>query len=359
MGKAKHWVVGVLPAFVALACDGSARRLQPVPAKVEAGSQPEPASASPVAPPEIVRLEPSADCVQPAPVPRCASGYCEIPPGCFIMGAPRGEPGAGKYSNIQVEVSLTRGFLIGQTELTRSAWLETGWGKPKRAFVVGVADCLEPECAVGNVSFFDALRYANWLSEREGLRPCYELTACSGEVGLDLACSGVRLTSEGAYGCEGYRLPTEAEWEYAVRAGTTSAFYGGESVSTVLNECLQESGLDSFGWYCHNSDERPHAVAQKLPNAWGLHDAHGNLGEWVNDLHDGLGYGQGPLVDPRGTLTPGHDLLPPGTEMKARVFRGGGYVIPGDSCTAADRGSAPSHMSSASVGFRLARTITP
>jgi len=111
MGKTKHWVMGMLPTFVALGCDGSAPRAQPAPVKVEAGPEPAPASGLPVAPPEIERLAPSADCVQPPPVQRCASGYCEVLPGCFIMGAPRGERGAGKYSNIQVQVTLTHGFL--------------------------------------------------------------------------------------------------------------------------------------------------------------------------------------------------------------------------------------------------------
>jgi len=360
MDRAKRWVRGgVVPAFFALACDGSAHRTQPAAVKAEAGPEPVPASALTVAPPKIVRLAPSADCVQPSPVQNCASGYCEVPPGCFIMGAPRGEPGAGKYSNIQVQVSLTHGFLIGQSELTRSAWSETGWGQPTRKLRAGEVDCLESDCAVGNVSFFDALRYANWLSEREGLPPCYELTDCTGEVGLDLACSGVHWTSDSAYACEGYRLPTEAEWEYAARAGTISAFYGGESVSTVLGECLAEPALDSIGWYCKNSQGRPYAVAQKLPNGWGLYDVHGNLGEWVNDLFDGLGYGQGPLVDPRGTLTPGQDLLPNPTEIEIRVFRGGGYAIPGDSCTAADRGGARSRDTSMGLGFRLVRTRAP
>lgn len=318
------------------------------------------ASLPPMTSPQVLeRLEPASDCVQPVAAQRCAGGYCEVRSGCFIMGAPRGEPGAGRYSNTQVQVTLTHGFLIGQTELTRSDWLATGWGKPKRNLVDGEGDCLESSCAVNNVSFYDALRYANWLSEREGLRPCYELTGCTGEVGFDLVCSGVEVTSESAYACEGYRLPMEAEWEYAARAGTNTAFYGGASVATLFGECVAEPSLDAIGWYCHNSGMRPHPVAEKRPNPWGLYDMHGNLGEWVNDLRDGLGYGKGPLVDPRGTMTPGQTLLPSPGQSELRVFRGGVHTASGDSCTSANRLGVRSLMSSSGLGFRLARTMNP
>jgi formylglycine-generating enzyme required for sulfatase activity len=130
-------------------------------------------------------------------------------------------------------------------------------------------------------------------------------------------------------------------------------------VSTQLGECLTEPALEPTGWYCKNSDNHPHAVAQKQPNAYGVYDMHGNVGEWVNDLHDGLGYGQGPLIDPRGTKTPGQDLLPNPTEIEFRVVRGGWYVAPGDSSTAADRGSAGSQEAATAFGFRLVRTKAP
>ena len=361
MGEGKRWWGAVLPIHVALGCDGGAPRVEAPTVIVEAGAHPAPDSAVPPpspSAPQVQRLEPGVGCVHPQPVQRCEGGYCEVPPGCFIMGAPRGEPGAGRLSNVQVQVTLTHGFSIGQTELTRAAWLEAGWGKPKRNIQISSADCLEPSCPVNNVSFFDAVRYANWLSERDGLPACYELSGCSGEVGLDLACTGVQLTSESAYACAGYRLPTEAEWEYATRAGSISAFHGGEAVSTILGECVAEPALDDIGWYCRNSADQPHLVAQKLPNAWGLQDVHGNLGEWVNDLFDGLGYGPGPLPDPHGTLTPGRDLLPNPSEIELRIYRGGGFAIPGDSCTAADRGGGGrSFMSSSSVGFRLVKTV--
>lgn len=325
-------------------------------------------SAAPV-PPSVesiipASLQPAANCVQPQATPSCESGYCRVEPGCFIMGAPRNEPGAGRYSNVQVQVTLTRPFSMGRTEVTNAQWLESGWGPPKRDIVIGEETCRQPGCPVANVSFFDALRYANWLSEREALPPCYALEGCTGTTGLDLECSSVMLNSPTAYDCMGYRLPMEAEWEYAARAGTRTAFYGGDAVSRSLNECLDEPALNPLGWYCANSGEVAHPVGEKLANAWGLHDMLGNLYEWCNDYHDGLGYGDGPLTDPVGTKTPGRELLPltlsngdPG-RIAPRIMRGGDYVLSGDACTAADRGSSPSFVSSAAIGFRLVRSLS-
>lgn len=315
-------------------------------------------------PPLPVRLEPSPDCVQPLPREQCADGYCRVEPGCFIMGAPRDEIGAGKHSNIQAQVRLTHPFLMGRTEVTRSAWLEAGWGPPRRNEPIGAGSCEEPECPVSNVSFFDAIQYANSRSQREGLAPCYQLAGCTGEVGLDFVCTEVLVTSPSPYECEGYRLPMEAEWEYAARAGTTTAFYGGEAVSTTLGECVPEPALDPIGWYCHNSGERAHPVAGKLPNAWGLHDLHGNLWEWCNDVRDtGAGYGEGPLVDPLGVLISARNLVPLSTDgsglSAARVLRGGIYTASGDFSTAAKRGEGSSFRGSAAVGFRLVRTVRP
>jgi formylglycine-generating enzyme required for sulfatase activity len=287
-----------------------------------------------------------------------------VEPGCFIMGAPRDEPGAGRVSNVQVQVTLTRPFEIGRTEVTREAWSATGWPLPMRNVPVGEGACEDPTCPVGNVSFLDAIRYANWLSEKEQLDPCYVIEGCSGEVGVSLECTTVQWAAASGYECSGYRLPMEAEWEYAARAGTSTAFYTGEAVSTQLNECVPEPALEAVAWYCNNSGERAHPVAQKQANALGLHDMLGNLYEWCNDYRDGLGYGEGPLIDPPGQLTPGRDLLPaalPNGEdgrTHARVLRGGDYVLPGDACTAADRGaSGPSHTSSAALGFRLVRSL--
>ena len=207
------------------------------------------------------------------------------------------------------------------------------------------------------------LCYANALSEREGQTPCYELGQCTGSIGRNLACESVLLTADTAYECEGYRLPMEAEWEYATRAGTISTFYGGEAVGANYVDCIAEPGLMDVGWYCENSDMRSHPVGQKQPNAWGLHDLHGSLFELCNDYFDGLGYGEGPLVDPPGTQTPGRDLyptvLPNGSDglISNRVARGGSYNLKAATATAANRFPAPNVDTSEVLGFRLVRTL--
>lgn len=313
-----------------------------------------------------IRLEPSSDCRHPSVHAACENGECRIEPGCFVMGAPRDELGAGRYSNIQVQVTLSRSFLMGQTEVTNEEWASAGWGLPQRDIPIGNGTCREPRCPVTNVTFFDAIRYANWRSEQAGLPVCYALDGCTGEVGLDLSCTSVTLTAPSAYECRGYRLPMEAEWEYAARAGTRSAFYSGDILGTELGECTPEPALDASAWYCRNAGGRAHPVAQKTANGWGLQDTLGNVFEWCNDYCDGLGYGDGPFVDPAGRLATGTSLLPErlpnGEDGRSfgRVVRGGAYELPGDSLTVADRGtSLASNTTSGAVGFRLARSAPP
>ncbi|MBW2092579.1 MAG: formylglycine-generating enzyme family protein, partial [Deltaproteobacteria bacterium] len=145
-------------------------------------------------------------------------------------------------------------------------------------------------------------------------------------------------------GHDKYRLPTEAEWEYACRAGTQTAFASGKLAATQNG---YDPNLDRMGWYKKNSNGSTHPVAQKEPNAWGLYDMHGNVWEWCQDRHERW-YGKfnsTPVIDPKG-----------GRFGKKRVFRGGSWFAGPEYCRSADRLRAPPDFKSPGLGFRVVRS---
>ena len=145
------------------------------------------------------------------------------------------------------------------------------------------------------------------------------------------------------YDCEGYRLPTEAEWEYAARAGTTTATYTGD---LDVTDCSASAVLNPIAWYCGNSSSRTHPVALKDQNDWGLHDMLGNVWEWCHDswVYD---LGSSARTDPYGPAA-GVD----------RVGRGGYWAGNARDSRAASRDrSRPNYPSGGAFGFRPVRTI--
>lgn len=278
-------------------------------------------------------FEGTPECVHPPVVRSCRDGLCSIPPGCFVMGTPRDSISAARYDNAEVEVRLTHPFVIGETEVTRAQWLALGLPEPlvdwrvtwettdPNAPAPGQSLCLEPDCPVVWLSFEDAAAYANLRSETEGLRPCYLMTGCVRSPGKNMRCASVRVDAATPYECEGYRLPTEAEWEYAARAGTRTDLFSGDldpHLDADSFDCALDGNLDRIGWYCGNSGDdsrtagkgHPHPVAEKEPNGFGLYDVAGNAFEWVNDRYHPSGYGAGPFTDPVHGVEEPDDLTP-------------------------------------------------
>ena len=230
------------------------------------------------------------------------AGFVLIQPGTFIMGSPESEADRS-IDEVQHTVRITRPFWLGVHPVTQAEWRRVMGTSPSAH-----KDC--PECPVENVSWYEAIEYCNKRSAEEGLEPCY-----SGRTFKGLSCTG-------------YRLPTEAEWEYAARAGTTGARYGEP---------------DAVAWYDENSGGQSHPVGQKQANAWGLYDMLGNVWEWCGDGYDP--YPTGSAIDPLGS-----------GDAPYRVFRGSSWDETCWWARAASRDGAGSSYRHYSLGFRVARS---
>jgi formylglycine-generating enzyme required for sulfatase activity len=299
----------------------------------------------------------------------CTSGYCAtgptapandrcappnmnyIPAGTFSMGSPTGELGRttdGTRDEAQHTVTLSRAFFLGQTEVTQGQWVAAGASNPScfRA-ATGVA-CTGPNAnpngPVEYIDWYSAAGFANAKSAAEGLTSCYTLTGCADAAngwkdGTHTSCSGATFAG---LSCTGYRLPTESEWEYAARAGSTTATYLGNLTSASSCTTTQTS-LDSIAWWCRNGGSRTQAVGSKTANSFGLFDMLGNVSEWTGD---GQSTYPGTVTDPTG-----------GADGFYRMYRGGWFSSTPDAVRSARRNYASSFSKGEYIGFRIARTV--
>lgn len=209
----------------------------------------------------------------------CEEGWCKLPPSCFVMGSSEDEWQRGRNTENQIAVTLTHWLEVQAKELTRAEWDSITQVSPP-----GPDNCTNSACPVAMVSWWDAIHAANLLSTRKGFSSCYDPVGCTGTLGKDLKCTGVQEPSKKVYECEGYRLPTRAEAEYAARAGTISTFYSGDITPFQdITVCNRDPALEPIGWYCGNSGGKAHPGGELQPNGFGLYDLIGNLGEWNND----------------------------------------------------------------------------
>jgi len=224
------------------------------------------------------------DCVHAEVKADCNEGWCVLPPSCVVMGAPETEWHRGRYTGMQVAATLTRAMEVQQMEMTRAEWKAIASVLPSGDLSEHHRQCLEDNCPIDNITWWEAITAANLLSERRGLAPCYAPENCTGELGQGLACEAVAEPEKSVYDCEGYRLGTRAEAEYATKAGTYSTWYSGSITVYDNNDCNFDENLDKIGWYCFNSGDRVHLPGEKAPNGFGLYDLIGNMAEWLNEI---------------------------------------------------------------------------
>jgi len=271
----------------------------------------------------------------------CPEGWVRVEAGSFQMGSPGSEPGRARGNEErQHMVTLTRPFMVLDHEVTQGMWADIAGGNPSSNDGCGA------DCPVEDVDWWEAIRFANTMSIASGLEPCYQIELNFGIV------SDFRIRWSGL-DCEGYRLPTEAEWEYAARAGAGTAFTTGDYIDGGGLLCNRDGSghLAAAGWYCDNANNL-RSVAQKASNAWGLVDVSGNVAEWVWDARSD--YPNSAVVDPTGGLEVACDSVIGGC---ARVVRGGSFASGAADCRLAARGTQGSWAANGRHGFRLVRTL--
>jgi formylglycine-generating enzyme required for sulfatase activity len=241
-----------------------------------------------------------------------------LPGGEFIMGSDRGNADESPAHKVRLNA-----FLIDKFEVTHEMFAKAQLPNPSHW-----QD--NPKKPVERVRWRDAKQYCNERSLLEKLKPCYN------EKTPDFDCD---------YTANGYRLPTEAEWEYACRAGTGAPYDFGPV-----------DKLRQFAWFADNATDKTHTVGEKKANRWGIFDLYGNVSEWCEDVYSPTFYKESLPLDPTGPPNPGKDVK--------RVMRGGSWKASADMCRATLRqgertGDSDACFFTDYCGFRCVRRATP
>ncbi len=268
-----------------------------------------------------------------------------VPAGTYTMGSPSNELGRD-FAETQHSVTLTKSFHLAKTEMTWARWNEVRDQAATNGYTdigTGRNGCngdASGEHPVTEVSWWDVIKWCNLRSEIESKTPVYYTSAGFGAGNVLRAGTP---TPYADWDADGYRLPTEAEWEYACRAGSTTTFFNGPITHTGSSPV--DPALDKVGWYGGNSGRNTHPVGRKDPNAWKLYDMHGNVWEWCWDWYS-TSYGVVPRFAYSGPT---------------RVFKGGSWYSGAQFCRSAmrRRGCILPGYRDFSTGFRPALTAVP
>ncbi len=259
--------------------------------------------------------------------------WISVSAGKYTMGSPSSEMCRDSKNETSHEVTLSKKFEISRTEVTRLEFYKVMNYSPSK-----VAGCTSA-CPVEFVSWHEAAAYCNALSSANSLTPCYTCTGSGATSKCDVAASYKGASA--IYGCPGYRLPTEAEWEYTARATTTTGLYNG-SIGTCTGT---DTNASVIGWYNMNAQGKSHPVMGKTANTWGVYDMAGNVMEWTNDWYQ-EDLGTSAVSDPSGPTS--------GTQ---KVTRGGSWSQAAQYMRSAARLKALPTGRGAFLGFRCARTV--
>jgi len=265
------------------------------------------------------------------------TGYVYVDADSFVMGTPTGEL-HHKSDELLHNVLLTYSF-----EISRNLYIQQDFNtrlgrNPSTATTCGLS------CPVETVSWYEALMAANAESIAHGYTTCFDCTSDSATDTCALKAAYAKPQD-----CPGFRLPTEAEYEFAIRAGSITALYTSDDNDGTLTGDGSDPNVDKIAWYAGNSGLAPHAVGLLAPNAWGLKDMAGNVYEWVWDWYDVYSTTRkvvDHVTDPIGPTT--------GTN---RGVRGGSYKDAAWTCRSGNRDHVAPTAKLAHVGFRLVRTI--
>ena len=298
-----------------------------------------------------------------------SDGFIFIPAGRFWMGSPSGCPGPSGYpGNCELElgrgadeglheVTLTHDFEMMQLEVSQTNFYNVSGHKPSE-----FSQKYGNGYPVETVTWFDAVVYCNQLSARSFYPQCYTINnieckddsendpdsdMCKLRGGVGYASVGISESYDKIYDCPGYRLPTEAEWEYAARAGSLTALYTGEN--TVGNNCEEDVNLIPLAWYCYHKSSNGETTYQgglKQPNGFNLYDMLGNVREWIWDRHGEYPEVVGSLINPVDE-----------SSGNKRIWRGGSYVNGVLECRCAFRDSMFPDNAASDMGFRVVRSL--